>query len=361
MLSALRLARWLGPWTRPTTLPPGVNVSTLRFGGDRALTGRLYAPRGRQRGAYLMCPGLHPLGPEHPVLDRFCRVLAASGFLVLSPGLPDHQRTRLTDQAVVDLGLAFDALRARPDVARPAIFAVSYGVLPALRFTADPARADQVAGLLLYGGYADVRRSFRFVLTGQTDGAPDREPDVRLWPVTLMNLPELPGVGPERTALHRAWLAWMAETWLLDGTDRALWWQRADHYGRDLPESLRSTYRMGCGLEPGALELVRAYLDENPAFIERFSAATYAPRVRAPVVILHGSDDPVVPASEALALRDVLAPHTRVEAHITGLYGHTRLASLGEILRMGRALWRELHTAWQVVRGIARLARRGNG
>jgi hypothetical protein len=77
MRAALTLARWLGPWTRPTSAPRGIADTTLGFGGDRGLTGRLYPPAGPMRRAYLMCPGLHPLGPDHPVLDRFCRILAA--------------------------------------------------------------------------------------------------------------------------------------------------------------------------------------------------------------------------------------------------------------------------------------------
>lgn len=355
MRAALTLARWLGPWTRPTSAPRGVVDTALGFGGARGLTGRLYAPIGPMRGAYLMSPGLHPLGPDHPVLDRFCRILAAAGFLVLSPSIPDHRATLFTDRATDDLALALAALRAEAGVRRPAIFAVSFGVLPAMRLAAGD-EADGVGGLLLYGGHADFEATSRFVLTGKADGQPDRVPDHRLWPVPFMNLPEIPGLQGDRALLHAAWLAWMAEVWLLDGHDPAIWETAALRHAEALPPELLPIYRLGCGLEPGAAELALTTLAAHPEFSRRFSPTTYAGRVRAPVVILHGADDPVIPPGQAAILAASLTASPRVEAHVTGLYGHTKIAGVREILGMAGALGGEVATAGRVVAGIVRLA-----
>lgn len=357
MLPALTLARWLGPWTRGSAIPRGIEVQTSALEPSGRLTGRWYHPRGRPVGAYLMSPGLHPLGPDHPVLDRFCRVLAAAGFLVLSPSIPDHRRTLLTDDATGDLGVALQALRAREGVHRPAIFAISFGVLPAVRVGADPTLGQEIGGLLLYGGHADFEATARFVLTGRADGLEDRAPDRRLWPVPMMNLPDLPGLPPhaDRAQLHRAWLTWMSEVWLLDQATADHCESAALRIAQDLPAELLPLYRLGCGIDDGAAELVLPVLAAHPEFSTRHSPLSYCDRVRAPVVILHGADDPVIPPTQAAALHEALAPHTAVEAHITGLYGHTRIASPAEMVGMASTLVGEVATALLVIRGIVRL------
>jgi hypothetical protein len=357
MIGAVRLARWLGPWTRPTTLPPRIQRSEVRFGDNDKLRALRYEAVGSPRGAYLMAPGLHPLGPEHPVLDRFCRILAASGFLVLSPELPDHRLTLLTDAATDQLGQALRALRRAVDGQKPAIFAVSFGVLPAMRIASDPAYQNDIAGLLLYGGHADFSPALTYLLTGTVDGCPVHDVDPRLGPVPLMNLPHLPCPEALRPDLHRAWLSWMSEVWILDGKDPAPWWERAVAHEATLPESLRPLFRIGVGLEPGVGPLVEEAVTKDPEFARKFSPTTYAPGVTQPVIILHGADDPVIHVSQADRLRDALAPHTQVERYVTGLYGHTKLASVGEMLQLGGAIVSELLTAGRVVSGIERLAR----
>jgi hypothetical protein len=88
------LARWLGPLTPATEVPAGVRRSRVRVQGKREVFDAwVYQPSaGRVRGALLLLPGLHYLGPADPRLDRFNRVLARSGVLVLSPFLPSFAR-----------------------------------------------------------------------------------------------------------------------------------------------------------------------------------------------------------------------------------------------------------------------------
>src|SRR5512137_879953 len=71
-----------------------------RFGPLRA---RLYIPKTHTEGALLLAPGVNALGIDEPRLIAFARNLAASGFLVLTPELPDLSRylvtARSTDMA----------------------------------------------------------------------------------------------------------------------------------------------------------------------------------------------------------------------------------------------------------------------
>src|SRR6185369_8298818 len=127
------LLRWLGPWAGDAT-PPGVTRTTRAPRGlEKAY---LYAPRGRApAGAYLVAPALHFLGPDDPRLDRFCRVLAASGLLVLAPFLPDFLRLTLSPSTADHVAAGFDDLErlaTERGLARPAVFSISFGSMPSI-------------------------------------------------------------------------------------------------------------------------------------------------------------------------------------------------------------------------------------
>src|SRR5688500_19035525 len=90
------LARWLGPWT-PDARAPVVDIEQLPV--DDRFPARLYRPRGRAIGAFAIAPGVHYAGPDDPRMDRFSRVLAASGIVTLAPWLPDFVAMRVAPTA----------------------------------------------------------------------------------------------------------------------------------------------------------------------------------------------------------------------------------------------------------------------
>ena len=79
-LSIGQLARWLGPWADSNKAPA---VATEDTAVDE-LRVRLYRPRDAPRATYLIAPGLHYAGADDPRLDRFCRILASGGHLVVA-------------------------------------------------------------------------------------------------------------------------------------------------------------------------------------------------------------------------------------------------------------------------------------
>src|SRR5262245_23298851 len=104
--ASLTLARWLGPWAREASAPGAAERTTLAVradGGRAPFDMSIYLPRGRGTSrTILVAPGLQPAGPGDPRVDRFCRVLAASGAAVAAPFIPDFVSLRLTPAAVDD-------------------------------------------------------------------------------------------------------------------------------------------------------------------------------------------------------------------------------------------------------------------
>src|SRR5918911_110181 len=102
-----RLVRWLGPWARGAAVPTGVERRRLKIAGPRgaATDAWLYRPTDRAPiGRYLVAHGLNPHGPEDPRCDRFARILAHAGFLVLVPRLEAFTRLRVERGAAAELG-----------------------------------------------------------------------------------------------------------------------------------------------------------------------------------------------------------------------------------------------------------------
>ncbi len=342
----LSLLRWLGPWTADSSEPSGIRRTSwiLREGplaGHRAyLAGEThhpdqparleayeYHPRGEPVGTYLIAPGLHFLGPDDPRLDRFCRVLATAGFHVVAPFLPAYVDLRVHPAAPDDLEIVARALCARlaPD-RRPTLFSISFGSWPAFEVAARLGSA--VDGVITFGGYADFDAAIRFCVDGIM-----RSPhgDVKLArdplnsPALFLNiLPYLEHGGGSTVELESAWRRMVYRTW---GRMELKQPGRLEPFARELapevPERHRELFMIGCGVIPGAVELVESGLSRAHDALLFANPGLALRRLTCPVVICHGRDDDVIPYGEADKLARVLAPRVPTRLHLTGLYGHT--------------------------------------
>lgn len=321
--------------------------------GRRVRVYRFEPAEGPLLGSYLVAPGMHYLGPTDPRMDRFGRVLAAAGFLVDAVTLPEHMALRLSPLTNRDFALGFDALeehsRLRGVRTKPALFSISFGSLPALAVAADPAYAARVGALVLFGGFGDFEGTIRFCVTGRTHWKqqPLAVPfDPLNGPVVWLNLLEELPFSCDKEAVARAWRLLVERTWgrpeFKVGDARGL---HARALGDALGPKERELFLLGAGLA-GDTETL---LDECLALARPrlgFAYATqYLPRVRAPVAIVHGRDDDVIPWWQALALAEGLAPGHPHRVLLTGLYSHSNNEGVSL-----RGLGVELETMVQVLR-----------
>jgi len=319
---------WLGPWASDARRPRAPRRTTLRVPLDDERTGQawVYHPKGRPTRAVFVVGGVHYDGPTDPRLDRLCRIFANAGAIVCAPFIDDYMQLQVTPRAVEDVRAVFDAFVAGPlvpDGVDPGVFSISFGALPALRVATDPGRAERVSGVVLFGGYRDFERAFRYALCGELDGAIVHDNDPLNRPVLFQTLLHLMDAEPvDEVRLRRAWRRFAIRTWGRDTMKRD---------GRHIPvaESLTGEvhpddvrlYLLGCGVGEGGTKLCVDALERmDTAWLD---PVTDAGRIRCPVHIIHGRDDDVIPWSEAHALQAALAPHTDVTVSITGLYGHT--------------------------------------
>ena len=352
---AARLAAWLGPWAG-ARVPAGTTREIHALPGAGGRTVRAYVTRGRSapRGVYLVAPGLHYAWPDDPRLDRFCRVLAHAGFVVVAPFLSDFCGLRIARSTTDDLaaGLAHAiAIADAEALGGPAVFAISFGSQPAIELCARDAAA-RVSRLVLFGGFCDFDASVRFAISGRAThgGAPLVLPhDPLNAPVVHLNLLGHHEAPHDREALARALRAMVERTWgqaaLKVGDARA---PIAQAIAGELDEETRRLFFAACGLASDAEAIFERALARSGDDFSWTDPRPHLGRMRPPVTIVHGRDDDVIPWPEAEKLAAALPPGHPHEVVLTGLYGHTAAA-----FPPPRALVREAQALSRVVRALA--------
>lgn len=364
LLGRARLLRWLGPWTSPDAVPGGIVRREIEVPAPRPFRAWIWRRDDeRPTGSLLLVPGLHFLGPADPRFDRFGRILASAGNLVLAPFLPDFERLVVGRGVISDTERAFDALLALPDrpAGRPSVFSISFGSMPALRLAAQ--RPEALRSLLVFGGFADFRRTLRFALTGDRGSTHDPLNA----PVVFINVIDHLGVDDphDRDTLCRAWRLQCERTWGREENKKPEAYRAVAHaIARELPPHLRELFLIGARAHPAGerktLERALEALERAGTSFDWIDPRPFLGTLRCEVHLIHGRNDDVIPYEESVALARALPSHVRVELHLTGLYGHTGavglrslVGGLASVAEQARAAVREIRTLLHILDAMA--------
>lgn len=335
-MALFTLARWLGPWASAQKAPTVDTRDTFVQNIKVRFYGRSDAHR-----QFLIAPGLHYAAADDPRMDRFCRILAASGAEVVAPFIPDYLKLTPGRRAVADFIRVCDATKR----GKPIIFSISFGSLLAFALAAE--RGAEISRLVIFGGYSDFHETMKFCLTGEVASGRQATRDPLNQPVVLMNLLHI--LEHDRTqtaALIDGWMQYVQATWgrphyKVDRKFVAV----AEAIAASVPESIRELYRVGIGVVPGAVDIAMPALAKFDA--APLDPSPFLPRVTTRVDLVHGMDDDVIPFEQSHDLAAKLV-NADVRVHVTGLYGHTGASRppLG-------ALAKELATMVRVLRILA--------
>lgn len=364
LLDLLHLLRWLGPWADTRSSPQGAQRERLSWAPPeepgRRLEALLYRPAtGPVRRAWVVAHGLHPLGPEDPRLDRFLRVLASGGALVLAPSVEDYRALQVVERAVFDFQHAVRALLRHPALPpglRPSLWSVSFGSLLALRAATAPDLASRVGGVMTFGGFFDWHETVRFCVTGQVEGQPQAHHDPLNRPVVYMNLlPEmddLPAQGVEEAV--QAWFGFVERTWSTGASPKKS--QEAPAIAQEmaqgLPEASRALFLDGCGVTPRSQPRALDALERSLERLAWIKLEPWLPSLQCPVHLVHGAEDDVIPSNQLERLAQAMPPGVPVFRWRTGLYGHSAAQDKSP-LDTARAVLAEVQTLLGMLRALA--------
>ncbi len=301
--SHLRAAALLERFGASAAASPEVTEELMPIAraNDGPIRARLYVPRGASRGAIVLIPGVHRLGIDEPRLVRFARAVSASGVVVLTPEIGALVEYRIEGASADEIGQAAHALHER--VGTPVgIMGMSFAGGLALLAASDPRFVPDVAFVVAVGSHDDLARVARFFATDAI-------------------------ARPDGTTLHLAAHPYGAMVLVYDhiedflpagdlaGAKEALrlWLWEDANAARErlatLPPETQS--RLGALFNGDIASIAPQLLAEIGANESAFRAASPHGRLsglRAPVFLLHGAGDKVIPSTETLWLaRDV--PH----------------------------------------------------
>jgi hypothetical protein len=313
-----------------------------------AVAAQFYLPQGGATRAVLLVPGIHSMGIEEPRLTALAEDLAATGLNVMAMALPDLQRYRITLNATDVIEDAVAWMAARPDLAPDGLVGmagISFAGGMSVSAAGRPSIRDKVAFVFSFGGHADLPRVLNYLAKGepytnagiQSPAPHDYGVAVMLYQFADRGVVPPAQVEPLRQGVETFLLASQLTLVSMDQANATF--AKARAMAKVLPEPAQ-TYmnyvndRAVKKLGPVLLPVLNQTGVDDPAL-----SPQRAPHVpAAPVYLLHGDGDTVIPTSESVVLAEYLrSKGADVRVLLSGLITHAevdRSAAASETLKL---------------------------
>jgi len=308
---------WLGAVAHSAARSVSQSVESIpvRTGAIRA---RVFRPNGSPTRSALLVSGVHPDGIDDPRLMSLAHELAATGVIVVTPEIDDLLHYRLTSRVTDTIEDAAGYLAARPEAFgadRIGMIGVSFSGGLTVVAAGRPSVRDRVAYVLSFGGHGNLPRVLRYLCSGE--GAPLPPHDYAL-AVVLHQAADLAVPADQVESLRHAVEAFLAASTVhrTDPEKASEMFSALRSRAFDMPEPSatllkhvndRDVAALGARLVPYLTQL-----GQDPALSPDRSPAPVAP-----VYLLHGADDNVIPAIES----ELLAAHFRGKTRVRQLVG----------------------------------------
>jgi pimeloyl-ACP methyl ester carboxylesterase len=307
---------------------------------------RRYSPQGaaaQSAPKLLLLHGVHALGIDEPRLMALARAFAAAGMDVLTPELTDLTHYRVVPDAASDIEQLAHAWATQTHVRALGVIGISFAGGLALMAAAAQGGTTPIGFVVCVGAHHDLTRVIEYYAGREVRGPAGERTAVTAHPYgpRVMLRGELPN--------------------LFSAPDLALAQEALDTYLHDMPQAARELAK---GLSPAGRELARVLLDgrsseqlsrwlmdsareQRPQLLAA-SPRDHLQRLQVPVLLLHGTDDPVVPSIETRYLARDIPEHLRRDVLITDLLRHAELNELPaptQVYRFARFIQRLLAVA----------------
>ncbi len=301
--------------------PVDVRDTSFDFNGA-PIPARIYLPRGVDSApGIVVIHGMHELGINEPRLVNFARSLAAGGFFVMAPQVPGIADYRVEAESAHLIGAAAQNFAHQLQVQKVGVLALSFSGGLALLAASDPQYSRSIAWVATIGAHYDLAHVLRFFATGEAvrpDGSVEHLPPHEYGPLIVVYDEVQDFFAPRDVAS-----AHEAIRLLLSGKNKA-----SEELAKTLTPAGQETmqriyHKQRQDFSPALL----AEIDKRRQQLAAASPAGHLNSLQMPVLLLHGSDDTVIPPTELLWLeRDVPKDRLR-DALISSAITHVEVGS----------------------------------
>ena len=278
---------------------------------------RLYVPRGvAHPPGMVLVHGIHHLGIDEPRLMNFARAAASDGFSVLTPEVAALAGYHVDGATISTIGESTAWLQQRLGTGPVTIVGVSFAGGLSLLAACDPRYAPHIRALVLMGAYDNLGRVVRFLATSQAE-----LPDGRMEPyaahdygAAVFVYSHLDQFFPptDLAVAHDALRDWLWER----PSDAQALFPRLSPPSRATMEILLA--RQIDRLRPKLLDAIRADDSQLSAISPEGKLGAF----HAPVILLHGATDDIIPSTESLWLEKEIPKTYWRAALITPAFSH---------------------------------------
>jgi len=272
-------------------LGPGPAPDAWELGG---MTFDVVEPTVRHAGTILSVHGMTPHGPRDERLVHFHGALAACGYRVVAPVLPSVARLRMhagqIDRIERAIRLVADHRGLTPS-GRVSVFAPSFSGGLSLIAAARGSVADQVRAVLVLGAYGNIRSTMDTLLT-----QPGFNPYA--WKIVFANFLDV--VHGQRTGVRDALITAAIDEWHLDEPPKL------PGFLQELPDDERALAETLMREPEARRALWQDILRAGPPFLTYGSVVDQLEGLKAHVTLLHGANDPTIPARQSAEVHRAL-------------------------------------------------------
>jgi dienelactone hydrolase len=330
-----------------------------------AVPARFYRPSRQTRRTLVMIPGVHRDGIAESRLVGLAEDMAATGYGVLTVAAPDLQKFKITPLVTDVIEDAVRWTSEQPEFrtdGRIGIVGISFSGGLSIVAAGRESIRDRVAFVMSFGGHGDLARALHYLTSGEVLGdlesakrssAVAGADHVGIHPphdyglaVVLLNLADRVVPADQVAALSHGIDGFLlASSLAVTEPSKAIpVFEEMKTYQETLPEPSRTYMRyvndravdkLGPVLLP-----VADGLKNHPAMSSLSPERAVPPT--APIFLLHGVDDNVIPSVESVLLAEHLKGKARVKGLLSGLITHAevnRTATSTEVWRLA-SFWR---------------------
>jgi dienelactone hydrolase len=297
---------------------------------------RLYVPQDvKNPGGVVLLHGVHHLGIEDPRMWSLARALAGAGVLVMTPELQDLADYRVTARTIDVIGDSAVALSHRMQ-RKVGVIGLSFAGGLSLLAAAQPAYAPKIGFVMAIGAHDDMGRVARFFaanVIARPDGT-ESSLAAHEYGVLVLAYAHLEDFfAPQDMPAAREAL----RQWLWEQPDAMKAAAALSPAGRKEFDELLHHRDL---LRDALLQEITLHKDE----MEAVSPHGHLAALHAPVYLLHGAGDTVIPASETLWLAKDVPPQDLKASLVSQALVHVDMG--------GKIRWQD---QWQLVDFMAQV------